>query len=69
MIIIPWVVPIVIAAHRALTPGVSLFKGLYQTDWGSMMAASVLSVLPIVCIFVFLQRYLVEGMMAGAVKG
>ncbi|MBB6672203.1 hypothetical protein H7C19_16100 [Cohnella nanjingensis] len=47
----------------------SLFKGLYQTDWGSMMAASVLSVLPIVCIFVFLQRYLVEGMMAGAVKG
>ncbi|CAM4012080.1 carbohydrate ABC transporter permease [Cohnella lubricantis] len=56
-------------AHRTLTPGVSLFKGLYQTDWGSMMAASVLSVLPIVVIFVFLQRYLVEGMTAGAVKG
>lgn len=55
--------------HRTLTPGISLFKGLYQTDWGSMMAASVLSVLPIVLIFVFLQRYLVEGMTAGAVKG
>ncbi|MBB3114501.1 multiple sugar transport system permease protein/raffinose/stachyose/melibiose transport system permease protein [Paenibacillus phyllosphaerae] len=56
-------------SHRTLTPGVSLFKGLYQTDWGSMMAASVLSVLPIVIIFVFLQRFLVEGMTAGAVKG
>lgn len=55
--------------HRTLTPGISLFKGLYQTDWGSMMAASVLSVVPIVLIFVFLQRYLVEGMTAGAVKG
>lgn len=56
-------------AHRTLTPGISLFKGLYQTDWGSMMAASVMSVLPIVLMFVFLQRYLVEGMTAGAVKG
>lgn len=56
-------------SHRTLTPGISLFKGLYQTDWGSMMAASVLSVLPIVILFVFLQRYLVEGMTAGAVKG
>ncbi|WP_239613537.1 carbohydrate ABC transporter permease [Cohnella mopanensis] len=56
-------------AHRTLTPGISLFKGLYQTDWGSMMAASVLSVLPIVIIFVFLQRFLIEGMTAGSVKG
>lgn len=56
-------------AHRTLTPGISLFKGLYQTDWGSMMAASVMSVLPVVIIFVFLQKFLVEGMTAGAVKG
>lgn len=54
---------------RTLTPGISLFKGLYQTDWGSMMAASVMSVIPVVLIFVFLQRFLVEGMTAGAVKG
>jgi multiple sugar transport system permease protein/raffinose/stachyose/melibiose transport system permease protein len=55
--------------HRTLTPGISLFKGLYQTDWGSLMASSVLSVLPIVILFVFLQKFLVEGMTAGAVKG
>ncbi|MDN4618041.1 carbohydrate ABC transporter permease [Paenibacillus sp. PsM32] len=55
--------------HRTLTPGIYLFKGLYQTDWGSMMASSVLSVLPVVIMFLFLQRFLVEGMTAGAVKG
>lgn len=56
-------------AHRTLTPGISLFKGLYQTDWGSLMASSVLSVLPVVILFVFLQRFIVEGMTAGSVKG
>jgi ABC-type sugar transport system, permease component len=56
-------------SHRTLTPGISLFKGLYQTDWGSMMAASVMSVLPVVILFVFLQKFLVGGMTAGAVKG
>jgi multiple sugar transport system permease protein len=56
-------------AHRTLTPGISLFKGLYTTDWGSIMAASVLAVLPVIIMFTFLQRFLVEGMTAGAVKG
>lgn len=56
-------------AHRTLTPGISLFRGQFQTDWGSLMAASVLCVIPVVLIFVFLQRYLIEGMTAGAVKG
>jgi multiple sugar transport system permease protein/raffinose/stachyose/melibiose transport system permease protein len=55
--------------HRTLTPGITLFKGLYTTDWGSIMAASVLSVIPVVILFVFMQRFLIEGMTAGAVKG
>jgi multiple sugar transport system permease protein len=56
-------------AHRTLTPGITLFKGLYTTDWGSIMSASVLAVLPVVIIFTYLQRFLIEGMTAGAVKG
>ncbi|WP_424768741.1 carbohydrate ABC transporter permease [Paenibacillus sp. sgz302251] len=55
--------------QRTLTPGIMLFKGLYMTDWGSISAASVLSVLPVIIIFVYMQRFLVEGMTAGAVKG
>jgi multiple sugar transport system permease protein/raffinose/stachyose/melibiose transport system permease protein len=55
--------------HRTLTPGIMLFKGLYMTDWGSISAASVLSVLPVVVMFAYMQRFLVEGMTAGAVKG
>ncbi|MBW5447598.1 ABC transporter permease subunit [Cohnella sp. CFH 77786] len=56
-------------AKRTLTPGISLFRGQFQTDWGSLMSASVLCVIPVVLIFVFLQRFLIEGMTAGAVKG
>ena len=56
-------------AHRTLTPGITLFKGLYSTDWGSIMSASVLAVFPIVIMFIYLQKYLIEGMTAGSVKG
>ena len=46
-----------------------LFKGSHLTDWGGLMAASVLAVVPIALGFVYLQRFLVEGLSAGAVKG
>jgi len=56
-------------ARRTLTPGILLFKGLYATDWGSLMAAAVLAVLPVAAMFLYLQRFLIEGLAAGAVKG
>jgi ABC-type glycerol-3-phosphate transport system permease component len=56
-------------AHRTLTPGVMLFKGLYATDWGGLMAAAVLAILPVAAMFLYLQRFLIEGLSAGAVKG
>jgi multiple sugar transport system permease protein len=56
-------------AHRTLTPGITLFKGLYTTDWGSIMSASVLAVLPVVILFIYLQKFLIAGMTAGSVKG
>ncbi|EAC9669760.1 carbohydrate ABC transporter permease, partial [Listeria monocytogenes] len=56
-------------AHRTLTPGITLFRGQFTTDWGNLMAASVLAVIPVTIIFVFLQRYLISGLMSGAVKG
>lgn len=56
-------------ARRTLTPGIMIFKGTHQTDWASLSAASVLAVLPVAIGFVYLQRYLVEGLANGAVKG
>jgi raffinose/stachyose/melibiose transport system permease protein len=42
--------------------------GQYSTDWGEMLAAAVIIVLPVVVVFVALQRRFIEGMTAGAVK-
>ncbi|MBP0583324.1 carbohydrate ABC transporter permease [Labrys sp. LIt4] len=56
-------------ARRTLTPGIMIFRGSHQTDWGLLMAASVLAVVPVALCFVYLQRFLVEGLAAGAVKG
>ncbi len=37
--------------------------------WGQLMAASVLTTVPVVVLYAYLQRYMVEGLTAGAVKG
>jgi ABC-type glycerol-3-phosphate transport system permease component len=56
-------------ARRTLTPGIMVFRGPHLTDWGALMAASVLAVVPVALFFVNLQRFLIEGLSAGAVKG
>jgi multiple sugar transport system permease protein len=57
------------AALRTLPIGLQAFIGQYQTDWNLLMAGAVLTTIPVVVLFVFLQRYLVAGLTAGAVKG
>ena len=54
----------------------TLAVGLYQfvsvefgADWGVFTAGAVLSALPVVLLFLFLQRYIVAGLTGGAVKG
>ncbi len=55
---------------KTLPPGMILsFMGQFRADWGGMMATSFLTTLPIVVLFVLVQRYLVAGLTAGAVKG
>lgn len=43
--------------------------GQYSSDWGEIMAAAVIIVLPVVAFFLVLQRYFIEGMAGGSVKG
>jgi ABC-type glycerol-3-phosphate transport system permease component len=52
---------------RTLSVGMQAFVGENATDWSGMAAAGVISIVPIVALFLFLQRYFVEGI-AGAVK-
>ena len=40
-----------------------------QVDWGAMMAVLVLAIVPIVIFYIICQKYIIEGVMAGAVKG
>ena len=58
------------ADKRTLAPGLILtYMGEFTTNWAEMMAASILVSLPVTLIFIFLQRYFIQGMTAGAVKG
>ncbi len=52
---------------RTLAVGMLAFRGEHSTDWSGLAAAATLSLIPVVLLFVFLQRYFMEGI-AGAVK-
>lgn len=57
-------------AKRTLASGlVMTFLGEASTNWGYMMAASIVAAIPVTVIFVFLQRYFIQGLTSGAVKG
>jgi ABC-type glycerol-3-phosphate transport system permease component len=45
------------------------FTGTFKTDWGGMMAAAVITSLPLIIAFFAVQRSMVKGMTAGAVAG
>lgn len=55
-------------ASQPLTVGLAAFFGQFVRDWNSIMALSTLVSLPLMLIFIFLQRYVVQGMTSGAVK-
>lgn len=55
---------------QTLPVGIAMFEGLHgEIPWGDLMAASALATLPLVGLTVFFQRYIVRGLMGGAVKG
>ncbi|MCZ7652762.1 MAG: sugar ABC transporter permease [Thermoanaerobaculia bacterium] len=49
--------------------GLRFFVGGFQQQWGYFAAGSIITAIPVVLLFMFLQRYLVSGLTAGAVKG
>jgi raffinose/stachyose/melibiose transport system permease protein len=52
-----------------LTLGLFAFQGTYTSQWGLLAAATMIVAAPLVVAYVFLQRFLVGGVVGGAVKG
>ncbi|MFA4838801.1 MAG: carbohydrate ABC transporter permease [Candidatus Neomarinimicrobiota bacterium] len=52
-----------------LALGLAMFVGQYQTEWGVLMAASVLVMLPIIILFFLFQKYFIQGFMMSGIKG
>jgi ABC-type glycerol-3-phosphate transport system permease component len=49
--------------------GIQSFMQQYSTDWGSLMASATLGMVPTLILFFLIQKYMVAGATAGAVKG
>jgi ABC-type glycerol-3-phosphate transport system permease component len=63
--------PLVIGTKEqmfTLTVGVQSLRSLFTVNWGILSAGAVLSMLPLVIVFIFLQRYFIAGSIAGALK-
>jgi multiple sugar transport system permease protein len=56
-------------SHYTLPVALANLAGEHVQDTELMMAGSVLTVIPVLLVFLFLQRYYIQGVMAGSVKG
>jgi multiple sugar transport system permease protein len=54
---------------RSMTAGIYNFIGKYGIQWNCIMAYGTVITLPVLIIFIFLQKYIVSGLTSGAVKG
>lgn len=56
--------------YKTIPIAVQYLKGGYgAVDWGTMMAMLVLAIIPVVIFYLICQKYIIEGVVAGAVKG
>lgn len=54
---------------RTLPVALANFRGVNSTNWGLVFAGSLVSVVPTVLLFIFFQRYFIQGLTSGAVRG
>ena len=55
--------------YQTLQIAVSVFSDRYSGDWPSILAANVVAIIPTVLIYIFVQKYFIEGITAGGEKG
>jgi raffinose/stachyose/melibiose transport system permease protein len=56
-------------AFYPVTRGLMVFYGQFGTAWTQLSAATLIMVAPLLVLFIFLQRYIIEGAMQGSLKG
>jgi len=56
-------------SKRTLPVAIATYQGQHGTDWGLVFAASLIAIVPVIALFVSLQRYFVGGLTQGAFKG
>ena len=54
---------------KPITSGLLVFKDALNTNWGVLMAGLVISALPLIVVFMLMQKYFVRGLADGSVKG
>jgi raffinose/stachyose/melibiose transport system permease protein len=55
--------------YYPITRGMIVFQGVYGSNWPTLAAAVLIMTFPMLLIFLLLQRYIISGLTAGAVKG
>ena len=55
--------------HLTLQPGLSILQGAYEVRYPVIMAGGVLASIPVLIIFIFAQRYIIEGVSRSGLKG
>lgn len=55
--------------YYPITRGMIVFQGVYGSDWPTLAAAVLIMTMPMLLIFLVLQRYIISGLTQGAVKG
>jgi multiple sugar transport system permease protein len=56
-------------ALKPVTTGLASLQGQYIQDWTVIIAGSLIATMPTVLVFLFLQRYFIQGLTLGATKG
>ena len=55
-------------AQRTLPLSTFYFFGTYTVDYGLLMAGLLMTILPVIVIYLFLQKYIIQGVMQGSIK-
>ncbi|MEH7419099.1 carbohydrate ABC transporter permease, partial [Neobacillus drentensis] len=53
---------------RPLTIGIGMLIGEFTTEWNALMALSFMASAPLIIVFLFVQKYFLQGLTAGSVK-